>query len=143
MVDVNGAIRHPGVFELPGGSRVVDALEAAGGIRPRGDTRSLNLAQVLVDGEQVVVPTKGSAVAPASPGTATPVPGTPATGLVNLNTATSVELETLPGIGPVLAAAILEWRTQNVAFTSVDQLQDVPGIGPVTFADLAPLVQVQ
>ncbi len=143
VVDVDGAVRRPGVVELPGGSRVVDALEAAGGVRSRGDAGSLNLAQVLLDGEQIVVPNQGAAAAPSGTGAvATPAPGAPPTGLVNLNTATEVELETLPGIGPVLAAAIVEWRTQNVGFTSIEQLQDVSGIGPETFADLAPLVRV-
>ena len=123
---------------------MVDALEAAGGVRARGDTGSLNLAQVLLDGEQVVVPNEGAAAEAAPSGAvASPAPGAaPGVGLVNLNTATEVELETLPGIGPVLAAAIVEWRTQNGGFTSIEQLQDVSGIGPTTFADLAPLVRV-
>lgn len=144
VVDVDGAVRRPGVVELPGGSRVVDALEAAGGVRSRGDAGSLNLAQVLLDGEQIVVPNQGAAAAPSgTEAVATPAPGAPpTTGLVNLNIATEVELETLPGIGPVLAAAIVEWRTQNGGFTSIEQLQDVSGIGPATFADLAPLVRV-
>ena len=144
VVDVDGAVRRPGVVELPSGSRVVDAIEAAGGVKPSGDTGSLNLAQVLLDGEQVVVPTEGQAAGPADPATlASPEPGVaPTTGLVSINTATEVELETLPGIGPVLAAAIVEWRTQNGGFTSIEQLQDVSGIGPSTFADLAPLVRL-
>ncbi len=110
----------------------MDALEAAGGVRARGDTGSLNLAQVLLDGEQVVVPNEGAAAEAAPSGAAaSPAPGAAAgVGLVNLNTATEVELETLPGIGPVLAAAIVEWRTQNGGFTSIEQLQDVSGIGP-------------
>ncbi len=144
VVDVDGAVRRPGVVELPNGSRVVDAIKSAGGVLPRGDTGSLNLAQVLLDGEQVVVPREGDTAAPIGPvGAASPAPGSaPAAELVNVNTATEVELETLPGIGPVLAAAIVEWRTQNGGFTSIDQLQEVSGIGPSTFADLAPLVRV-
>ena len=144
VVDVDGAVRRPGVVELPRGSRVVDAIKAADGVLPRGDTGSLNLAQVLLDGEQVVVPSLGDAAAPAGPAAgASPAPGVaPTTAMVSLNTATEVELETLPGIGPVLAAGIVEWRTQNGGFTSIDQLQDVSGIGPSTFADLAPLVRL-
>ena len=145
VVDVDGAVRRPGVVELPGGSRVVDALEAAGGVQRRADTGALNLAQVLLDGEQVVVPRAGAGGTADPAGVASPAPtagGTPTAGLVNINTATEVELETLPGIGPVLAAAIVEWRTQNGGFTSVDQLQDVSGIGPATFAELAPLVRL-
>ena len=144
VVDVDGAVRHPGVVELPGGSRVVDAIDAAGGVKPKGDTGALNLAQVLLDGEQVVVPNVAAAAGPVEQGAvASPTPGVaPTTGMVNLNTATEVELETLPGIGPVLAAAIVEWRTQNGGFTSIEQLQDVSGIGPSTFADLAPLVRL-
>lgn len=142
VVDVDGAVRRPGVVKLAAGARVVDAIEEAGGVGPNADTGALNLAQVLLDGEQVVVPNAGEA--PVAPGVAaSPAPGVaPSTALINLNTATEVELETLPGIGPVLAAAIVEWRTQNGGFTSIDQLQDVSGIGPTTFADLAPLVRV-
>lgn len=144
VVDVDGAVRRSGVVELPAGSRVVDAIKAAGGLLPRGDTGSLNLAHVLLDGEQVVVPRMGDGVVLADP-EAVPSsgPGVAATpGLVSLNAATEVELDTLPGIGPVLAAAIVEWRTQNGGFTSIEQLQDVSGIGPTTFADLAPLVRL-
>jgi competence protein ComEA len=136
VVDVDGAVRRPGVVTLPDGSRVVDAIKAAGGQSSRADTGSLNLAQVLMDGEQVIVPRRGSPGQAASPGVSV------APGLVNLNTATATELETLPGIGPVLAAAIVDWRTQNGGFTSVDQLEQVSGIGPATFAELASLVRV-
>ncbi len=136
VVDVDGAVRRPGVVTLPDGSRVVDAIKAAGGQASRADTGSLNLAQVLMDGEQVIVPRRGS------PGQAAPPGVSAAPGLVNLNTATATELETLPGIGPVLAAAIVDWRTQNGGFTSVDQLEQVSGIGPTTFAELASLVRV-
>ncbi|MCZ3387449.1 MAG: helix-hairpin-helix domain-containing protein [Actinomycetia bacterium] len=144
IVDVGGAVRRPGVVELASGTRVVDAIEAAGGVRPTADTGTLNLAQVLLDGEQIVVPRRGVAPSAGDPGSvATPLPGaTPPPGVVNLNTATEVELDVLPGIGPVLAAAIVEWRTQNGGFTSIEQLQDVSGIGPATFAELEPLVRV-
>ena len=136
VVDVAGAVRRPGVIELPAGARVIDALDAAGGALPRADTTPLNLARVLLDGEQVLVPVRGRS--PAVPGAAPA--GTSTT--VNLNTATVEQLDTLPGIGPVLAQRILDWRTANGGFASVDQLLEVSGIGDATFADLEPLVQV-
>ena len=147
-VDVDGRVRRPGVVELPEGSRVVDAIEASGGLARGADTGPLNLAQPLVDGEQVVVPSRGdraSALAGAAiPCSATPAPtpAAPATGQVSINSATEAELDTLPCIGPVLAAAIVEWRTQNGGFSSVEQLQEVSGIGPATYAELAPLVRL-
>jgi competence protein ComEA len=131
VVDVTGKVRRPGIVELPPGSRVVDALEAAGGARPAADTSALNLARLLVDGEQIVVgiaiPEAGPILDPGSAAGSGPT-GT----AVNLNTASAPELETLPGIGPVTAAAILEWRAHNGAFTSVDELLEVSGIGDVT-----------
>ncbi len=150
IVDVAGKVRRPGIVELPAGSRVVDALEAAGGVRPDVDTAALNLARPLVDGEQIVVGLSVPAVASASP-SAMPPPGGPVPALptpsgaiarVNLNTATQVELETLPGIGPVTAQAILTWRTENGGFTSVDELLEVSGIGEATLAELTPHVHV-
>lgn len=140
VVDVAGLVRRPGVFELPAGSRVIDALKAAGGSRGRGDTSSLNLAQVLTDGQQVLVLKKVEQLA-APGGAATTVPGS-GSGLVNINTATLGQLDTLPGVGPVLAQAIIDWRTQNGSFTAVEQLTEVSGIGDVTFAELQPLVTV-
>jgi competence protein ComEA len=137
-VDVAGKVRRPGVTTLPAGSRVVDALRKAGGARGRVDLSGLNLARVLVDGEQILV---GRAVAPgglaASASTAAP----DATGaLVNLNTATAEQLDTLPGVGPVTAQKILDWRGAHGAFSSVDELLEVDGIGEKTLADLAPHV---
>jgi competence protein ComEA len=137
-VDVAGKVRRPGVTTLPAGSRVVDALRKAGGARGRVDLSGLNLARVLVDGEQILV---GRAVAPgglaASASTAAP----DATGaLVNLNTATAEQLDTLPGVGPVTAQKILDWRGTHGAFSSVDELLEVDGIGEKTLADLAPHV---
>ena len=137
-VDVAGKVRRPGLATLPAGSRVADALDEAGGPRGRVDLSSLNLARVLVDGEQILVgqaPPAGGLAAGAS--TAAP----DATGaLVNLNTATMVELETLPGVGPVTAQKILDWRSAHGAFSSVDELLEVDGIGEKTLADLAPHV---
>ncbi len=140
VVDVAGKVRHPGIETLPAGSRVVDAIEAAGGVRRGVDLTSLNLARVLVDGEQLLVGVAGvpgaaaaAAAAPASAG-----PGA----LVNINTADQMALETLPGIGPVTAASILDWRSQNGWFSSVDELLEVSGIGDATLADIAPYVTI-
>ena len=140
IVDVAGKVRRPGIVTLPPGSRVFDALEAAGGARPGVDLTSLNLARVLVDGEQLLVGLS-PAVVPPSPGS-TASAGPSATGLVNLNTADQVTLETLPGVGPVTAQAILDWRADNGAFTSVDELLEVDGIGEVTLDELRDLVTV-
>jgi competence protein ComEA len=141
VVDVTGKVRRPGIVELPAGSRVVDALEAAGGARPRADVSALNLARLLVDGEQIVVgvdvPAGASPAAPGGTGdlgTETPT--------VNLNTGTAEQLEALPGVGPVTAAAIIEWRTQHGAFTSIDELLEVAGIGEATLAEIEPFAQL-
>ena len=142
VVDVAGKVRRPGIVELPPGSRVVDALAAAGGARPGTDTAGLNLARPLVDGEQIVVGLEippGPVVATAPPAGGSP---TAAPVSVNLNTADQTELEALPGIGPVTAQSILDWRAENGSFTSVDQLLDVSGIGDVTLADIEPYVHV-
>lgn len=136
-VDVAGKVRRPGIAVLPPGSRVVDALEAAGGARRGIDLTSLNLARPLVDGEQILV---GVAAPTGVAGTL----GTPGeTGaLVNINTADPSVLESLPGVGPVTAAAIISWRTDNGSFTSVDELLEVDGIGDATLAELAPHVTI-
>ena len=136
VVDVAGKVRRPGIAVLPAGSRVVDALDAAGGARRGVDLTGLNLARLVVDGEQILV-----GVAPA-PGVAGNLGTAPPQGasLVNLNTADQTVLETLPGVGPVTAEAILAWRTDNGGFTSVDELLEVDGIGEATLEDLAPLV---
>jgi competence protein ComEA len=136
VVDVAGKVRRPGIAVLPPGSRVVDALKAAGGARRGVDLTSLNLARPVVDGEQILV-----GVAPA-PGVAGTLGSSTASGetLVNLNTADQPTLETLPGVGPVTAEAILAWRSEHGGFTSVEELLEVDGIGDATLADLAPLV---
>lgn len=143
-VDVAGKVRRPGVTTLPAGSRVVDALRRAGGARGRVDLSALNLARVLVDGEQIMVgraaAASGAAVGqPGSLGAGASTAAPDATGaLVSLNTATLDQLETLPGVGPVTAQKILDWRTAHGAFSSVDELLEVDGIGEKTLADLAP-----
>ncbi|WP_435771078.1 helix-hairpin-helix domain-containing protein, partial [Nocardioides sp. SYSU DS0651] len=143
-VDVAGKVRRPGIVVLDQGARVADALRAAGGARRGVDLTSVNLARVLVDGEQIVVgaPPGAQPVAPGAPpasGGGAPAPGGP---LVNLNTASQAELETLPGVGPVTARSILAWREQHGGFSSVDELLEVDGIGDKTLATLTPHVTV-
>ncbi|PUA80390.1 helix-hairpin-helix domain-containing protein [Nocardioides currus] len=135
-IDVAGKVRRPGIAVLPAGSRVVDALEAAGGARRGVDLSSLNLARPLVDGEQVLVGV------PLPPGVVGSVGATPGPGdsgpLVNINTADLTALESLPGVGPVTAEAIVSWRTEHGGFTSVEELLEVDGIGDATLAEIAP-----
>ena len=144
VVDVAGKVRRPGIVELPAGSRVIDALAAAGGARPGVDTADLNLARPLVDGEQIVVGLDVPSAPSGSAGGVPPAVGstTAAPPSVDINTADQTELETLPGIGPVTAQSILAWRTENGLFSSVDQLLDVSGIGEATLADIEPFVHV-
>ncbi|MFD5184191.1 helix-hairpin-helix domain-containing protein [Streptomyces sp. NPDC058372] len=142
VVDVSGKVARPGVHRLPAGSRVEDALEAAGGVRPGTDTSGLNRARLLTDGEQVAV---GVDPAPdAGPGTGADPGAAGAVGAgqpISLGAATAGQLETLPGVGPVLAGAIIAYRTENGGFQSVDQLRDVRGIGDRRFEDLRELVR--
>jgi competence protein ComEA len=136
VVAVAGAVRRPGLVRLPTGARVADAVEAAGGVRPGTDLGSLNLARKLADGELVTV----GAAAPAA-GAPTGTAGASGS-LVDLNTATVGELESLPGVGPVLAQRIVDHRTQHGPFATVDQLREVDGIGASRFADLRDRVTV-
>jgi competence protein ComEA len=147
VVDVSGKVRSPGLQRLPAGSRVEDAVRAAGGVRPGTNTEGLNRARLLVDGEQVVVgaiaPAAGSGmggtgVAGAGGSAAGAAPSAP----VSLNTATVDQLDTLPGVGPVLAQHIIDYRTQHAGFRSVDELREVNGIGDRRFADLQNLVRL-
>jgi competence protein ComEA len=138
-VDVEGKVRRPGIVIVPAGSRVTDALAAAGGVAHRRALRGVNLAAVLTDGQQIVV---GPGAAPAA-GSTGPAGASPAADApVNLNTATAEQLDTLPDIGPVTAQSIIEWREENGGFTSVQELLEVDGIGPVTLQKLAPHVTV-
>ena len=138
LVDVAGWVRRPGVYEFDEGARVIDAIDAAGGARSGALLESLNLAAPLVDGIQVLVPREGETVEPPASGGA--VAGV--AGLINVNTATPTELEELPGVGEVIAQAIVDYRTENGPFTSVDQLLDVSGIGDVTLENIRELVTV-
>jgi competence protein ComEA len=143
VVYVTGAVVAPGVRELPAGARVVDAVDAAGGLRPDADTARINLAAPLSDGERVYVPAVGE---PNPPPVAGDAGGSgaagEATGPVNLNDADEAALDALPGIGPATAAAIIQHRQQIGRFTSVDQLLDVRGIGDAKLEQLRPLVTV-
>ncbi|MEU9929316.1 helix-hairpin-helix domain-containing protein [Streptomyces anulatus] len=145
VVDVSGKVRRPGVRRLPAGSRVADALDAAGGVRAGTDMTGLNRARLLMDGEQVVVglppgppvsgPAGGGQAGIDGPGGAGP------SAPLSLNTATAEQLETLPGVGPVLAQHMIDYRAENNGFRSVDELRQVSGIGDRRFAELQPLVR--
>ena len=137
LVDVAGWVRHPGVYEFSEGARVIDAIDAAGGVRTGALLEALNLAAPLADGTQILVPREGQeGVAPPVTG------GAVAGGLINVNTATATELEELPGVGEVIGQAIIDYRTENGPFTSVDQLLDVSGIGDATLENIRDLVTV-
>ena len=152
LVHVVGQVRSPGVVRLPAGSRVLDAVRAAGGAKPSADLNHLNLARPVVDGEQILVPKPGEVIpvagasgAPgAGPGSAggAPAGGGSAGGLVDLNTADAAALDALPGVGPVLSQRILDWRTQHGRFSSVDELGEVSGIGDKLLAQIGPKVRV-
>jgi competence protein ComEA len=137
VVDVVGAVKHPGIERMADGARVVDAIAAAGGARHDADVEQLNLAARIVDGERIAVPRHGETVAaPASPDGTTPDASAP----VDLNTATAEQLDALPGIGPATADAIIRDREAHGAFHSVDDLARVRGIGPAKLAQLRALV---
>jgi competence protein ComEA len=150
VVDVAGWVRHPGVYRLHVGDRVIDAIDLAGGAKPRADLTSLNLAALLTDGEQIIVYRIGSAGAAPPGGGSTIITGSGAGtsgasgsgDLVNLNTATLDQLESLPGIGPVLAQKILDYRTEHGPFKTIEGLMDVSGIGDKRFAELKPHITV-
>ncbi|WP_258723717.1 ComEA family DNA-binding protein [Cellulomonas sp. NS3] len=140
VVHVVGQVAQPGIIELPEGSRVSDALTAAGGPSSSADLAALNLARVLVDGEQVAVSAVGEAAPAAPAGPATDAAGS--AGPLDLNTADVTALDALPGIGPVLAGRILAWREEHGRFRSLDELAEVEGIGPALLERLAPAVRV-
>ena len=140
-VHVAGAVKTPGVIALPVGARVIDAVEGAGGGLPDADLDHLNLAAKLVDGQRILVTKVGQAAPAGDPATGST--GDPASGaLVDLNNATSAQLETLPGIGPALAGAIIAERDRRGGFRSVNELREVRGIGEKRFAELRDRVMV-
>lgn len=139
VVHVVGQVANPGVVALEPGARVADAIAAAGGATPSADLTAINLARVLADGEQVVVPAPGQATAAAAGGGTA---GTGGSGLVDLNRADAAAFDTLPGIGPVLAERIVAWRAEHGRFTAVEELTEVTGIGPALLAGVRDLVQV-
>ncbi|GAA0992105.1 hypothetical protein GCM10009563_05830 [Subtercola frigoramans] len=154
LVHVLGAVTRPGLYELPVGDRVVDAVAAAGGFTPEADQGQQNLARVVKDGEQIVIPERGASPAlgsvaagaalQAAGGASNSPTGAKALPLqpVNLNAADQGALETLPHVGPALAQRIIAWRSENGPFTQVEDLKNVSGIGDKTFAELQPLVTV-
>lgn len=141
FVHVVGEVHEPGVYELEAGSRMSAAIDAAGGSTEAAVLSGINLARLLADGEQIVVPDaeRAAAATPSMPGAN---PGLPRASPVNLNTADAVELERLPRVGPALAARIIDWRSVNGRFASVEQLLNVSGIGQKTFEQLRELVTV-
>ena len=144
VVHVVGAVADPGVQRLPFGARVIDAIDASGGATPDADLARVNLAAVLTDGEQVVVPRPGEIVAPVDG--APTAEGTPGVGdqaaPVNINTASAAELEALPGVGPTTAEAIISHRESAGPFASVDDLLDVRGIGEAKLEQIRDLATV-
>ncbi len=142
VVHVTGAVMRPGVYRLAPGSRAIDAVEAAGGVIGDAAPQLINMARILLDGEQIVIPTReevereGAQTGPLSGGAPEPGPG----GLVNLNRATAAELEALPGVGPATAAKIVTDRESNGPFAAPEDLMRVPGIGPKKFEALKDLV---
>ena len=137
VVDVVGAVRRPGLYRLSQGTRVADALARAGGLTPKADRTLVNLAAPLADGEQVIVPARVSGVgAGVSGGSGSAAPAGP----VHLNVATLEQLDALPGVGPVTAQKILDYRQKHGAFGSVDELDAIPGIGPARLDQLRDLV---
>jgi len=148
LVHVVGQVRRPGVVRLPPGARVLDAVRAAGGATSSADLNHLNLARPVADGEQIVVPKPGESVlqggVPGAGGAGTGSSSGVGSvgGLIDLNTADAAALDSLPGVGPVLAQRILDWRAQHGRFTSVDELGEVSGIGDKILAQLRPKVTV-
>jgi len=140
-VHVTGAVLQPDVYSLPAGSRVSDAIEAAGGLSEDANPDILNLATILEDGQRIFVPTVPPDPPPTQPRGALPTPPD-SNQLISINTGTQLELETLPGIGPVTAQKIIAYRETNGLFDAIEEIQDVPGIGPKTFESIKDLITV-
>ena len=149
-VHVAGAAVNPGVYNLPAGSRVRDAIQAAGGLLPEADAQALNLAAFAQDGERLEIPTLPTPTAPPSrlavaspvPSTSTPTTVPSSADPININTASQAELESLPYIGPVLAQRIIEYRQANGPFESIEQIIEIYGIGQKTFENIQDLITV-
>ncbi|GAB3829246.1 helix-hairpin-helix domain-containing protein [Kribbella italica] len=141
VIHVAGKVRRPGLIHTKSGNRVADALEAAGGALPGADLTTLNLARPLTDGEQILVGTPNQPPPPTTNSTNRPATPT-STGPIDLNTATLDQLDDLPGVGPVLAQRILDYRTEHGRFTTIDQLQEVSGVGTKKYEDLKPHVRI-
>ena len=139
FVHVAGAVHKPGLYELSTGARVADAIAAAGGALRKADVDVVNLAQVVTDGMKIAVPRKGVAIAGSAAASSS---STESSALVSINSAGLAELETLPGVGPVTAEAIIAHREEVGVFTSLEELLDVSGIGPATFAEIRPHVSL-
>ena len=137
VVDVEGAVRRPGLVRLTSGSRVADAVARAGGATRLADRSAVNLAAPVADGQQVVVPWRGAS---STAGSAPAGAGSSASGPVSLSSASAEQLDTLPGIGPVTAQKIVDYRAEHGAFHSVEELDAIPGIGPARLAELQGLV---
>lgn len=142
FVHVAGAVRRPGLYEFPPEARVADAIDAARGARSQAALNQINLAEPLVDGQKIHVLRPGTALPTTTATSGAPVPDSSGTtgAIVNLNAADQVALESIPGVGPVTATAILDFRAQVGTFTSIDQLLDVSGIGPATLESIRPYV---
>ena len=142
-VHVSGAVLRPGVYSLPEGRRVQEALKAAGGTAEDADLDRINLAAWVNDGQKVHVPRQGEASLPATQAGAATVVGLSGSGKININTATAEELDTLPGIGPAYADRIIRYRQEEGPFENIEQIIEVKGIGDATFADIKDLICVR
>jgi competence protein ComEA len=140
VVDVGGRVRKPGLVTLPSGSRVADAITAAGGPLHHREITRLDLAARVTDGQLLLVGVPSASPGAGGASDSGGASGASSSSPIDLNSATLEELETLPGVGPVTGQKIIDWRTAHSGFTSIQQLQQVSGIGPATYADLAPLV---
>ncbi|HWR64708.1 MAG TPA: helix-hairpin-helix domain-containing protein [Bellilinea sp.] len=139
-IDITGAIVKPGVYQLPPNSHVLDAIQAAGGLRVDADVNTLNMAAELSDGQKIIVKTEGQ-LPVASDGIERSIP-IEVNGLIDINTATAEQLDTLPGIGPTKASDIITYRQKNGAFDRIEDIQNVSGIGPATFEAIRNLISV-
>lgn len=143
IVDVSGAVLHPDVVELPAGSRVSDAIDAAGGLVESADVSAVNRAAPLEDGIKIFIPFKKEASNPSDHQTFEESPGADNAGsVININTASAAELDRLPGVGPVTAMKIIDYRNQHGPFRKVEDLKRISGIGDATFAKLLPYIGI-